>query len=109
MSPYMEEQYKNDEDTEYCLLSIMVHMGSKSNSGHYIAFIRPDMKDWYKFNDEHISKVSKSYVENMSFGKEFNRSYLDIHSSFRLLRFPIEDKTSLHDVSSLHAGLHKKV
>lgn len=77
MSEYMESPAAKKPGCAYTLLSIMVHMGTRSNSGHYIAFIKPGEKQWYKFNDETISKVSDKYVFDMSYGNQYEKTSLD--------------------------------
>ena len=46
----------------YHLHAIMVHSGSL-NSGHYYCFIRPRLGDqWYKCNDNCVTKVGKELM-----------------------------------------------
>lgn len=46
----------------YHLHSILVHRGTQ-DSGHYYAFIRPELDDrWFEFNDEKINEVTKDYA-----------------------------------------------
>jgi ubiquitin C-terminal hydrolase len=59
---------ENKGPYKYKLFSVLVHSGLGiffqiksfigSGSGHYYAYIRPNMRSWYKFNDD---KVSESY------------------------------------------------
>ena len=84
MSEYMENSTTKSPDCAYSLLSIMVHMGTRSNSGHYIAYIKPGDRQWYKFNDEVISKVSEKYVFDMSYGNQYEKKTLDPQSKLDL-------------------------
>eukprot|EP00916_Digyalum_oweni_P026423 GHVL01043419.1.p1 GENE.GHVL01043419.1~~GHVL01043419.1.p1 ORF type:complete len:1394 (+),score=290.14 GHVL01043419.1:220-4401(+) len=45
---------------EYSLHSVIVHSGS-IDSGHYLAFVRPDPDEdqWYRFDDERVTKASE--------------------------------------------------
>ena len=45
----------------YRLLSILIHRGTV-NSGHYYAFISPNITDdrWYEFNDSNVTQITKS-------------------------------------------------
>ena len=54
MTPYLSSESKgtNPEENTYLLFGILIHQGRASGSGHYITYIRPEMQQWYKFNDE---------------------------------------------------------
>ena len=42
----------------------MVHKGRSSNSGHYIAFVRRDVKtqDWLVFDDDSVEETTSEVV-----------------------------------------------
>ena len=82
MNPFtVDPEMQPPETTAYSLMSIMVHVGNRSNSGHYISFVQPQMDGrWFKLNDETISECSKQYVNDMSFGEDYIRTYLDIET-----------------------------
>ena len=47
---------------------MIVHQGIL-NAGHYTCYIRPDVEDkWFKFNDSHVSEVSKKVAFNTGMG-----------------------------------------
>lgn len=94
MGEYLEDKEKGKQGCSYSLLAIMVHMGSRSNSGHYIAYIKPESRQWYKFNDESISKVSEKYVHDMSFGAEFTKVALDSQSRLLSQAFKLKKTTT---------------
>jgi ubiquitin C-terminal hydrolase len=52
---------------EYELYAVMVHEGSKAESGHYYNFVKSEEK-WYKCNDECVQEVNKEKVFNYNFG-----------------------------------------
>lgn len=52
-----DSQSQNPQDNIYQLFGILIHQGRASGSGHYITYIRPEMSQWYKFNDEVVTKV----------------------------------------------------
>jgi ubiquitin carboxyl-terminal hydrolase 7 len=53
----------------YDLQAVVVHAG-EYGSGHYYAYVRPDIRsdDWYRFNDHEVTKVSFQDVANDSYG-----------------------------------------
>jgi ubiquitin C-terminal hydrolase len=42
----------------YDLYAAIVHLGSGSSSGHYIAYAKDTSQKWYIFNDIHISTTN---------------------------------------------------
>jgi hypothetical protein len=55
--------------TIYDLQAVVVHVG-EYGSGHYYAYVRPDIlsDEWYRFNDHEVVKVSFQEVINDSYG-----------------------------------------
>lgn len=51
----------------YNLHSVLVHSGTMMG-GHYYAYIRPDGKHWYKFDDNIVTQVDQSVAIAGSFG-----------------------------------------
>ena len=53
----------------YALQSVVIHVG-EFGSGHYYAYVRPDVlsSDWYRFNDHVITKVSFDEVVADAYG-----------------------------------------
>ena len=70
----------------YRLHSVLVHSGGP-NGGHYYAFIRPLTSDqWYKFDDERVTKVEeKEAVEGMFGGSEYQRPPWKTSSAYMLV------------------------
>jgi ubiquitin carboxyl-terminal hydrolase 7 len=62
-----------DSDTatnqKYKLLSVLVHAGA-NQGGHYYAFVRPDGKTWYKFDDETVTQVEQAEAIEQQFGED---------------------------------------
>lgn len=58
-----------EQSTVYDLQAVVVHAG-KYGSGHYYAYVRPDIlsDEWYRFNDHEVVKVSFQEVINDSYG-----------------------------------------
>jgi ubiquitin carboxyl-terminal hydrolase 7 len=57
------------QSTVYDLQSVVVHVG-EYGSGHYYAYVRPDIRsdEWYRFNDHEVVQVSFQEVINDSYG-----------------------------------------
>ena len=80
MSNYLTNLTQNNakhDETQYMLFGILIHQGGAAGSGHYITYIRPEMTDWYKFNDEVVTKVNWSYVKTMSEGGTIQKVKID--------------------------------
>ena len=79
MKKYLTKQSRDadPEDTVYQLFGILIHQGRASGSGHYITYIRPEMGQWYKFNDETVTKVDWKYVKLMSEGGSIEKISVD--------------------------------
>ncbi|CDR98056.1 ubiquitin carboxyl-terminal hydrolase, putative [Babesia bigemina] len=54
---------------QYVLQAVSVHHGS-INSGHYYAFAASDKRQWHRFDDENVAKVSEYAVIGDNFGGE---------------------------------------
>lgn len=68
---YKNDQNQEDEDNTYSLHSVVVHQGS-ANSGHYYAYIRPTIDDfWIQFNDEIVRPADKYEVFDNNFGGNY--------------------------------------
>lgn len=50
---------------------MLVHEGIKSESGHYYAYIQVD-EDWYRFNDQEVSRASIHQVYEYNFGGDID-------------------------------------
>lgn len=59
---------KDVNENLYVLHSVVVHKGS-ANSGHYYAFIKPTVEDyWIQFNDEVVKPADHYEVFDNNFG-----------------------------------------
>ena len=56
---YLSENADRSVRNLYRLHSVLVHSGGV-HGGHYYAFIRPDGKHWFKFDDE---KVPPAFID----------------------------------------------
>jgi hypothetical protein len=53
----------------YDLQSVVIHVG-EYGSGHYYTYVRPDVtrNDWYRFNDNEVTKVDVTQVLQDAYG-----------------------------------------
>jgi len=63
LSEYLEQPGK----AEYRLFAILVHKGV-SQQGHYFAFVKTNLAEWFKFNDKSVDQVTAEQVFRSSFG-----------------------------------------
>lgn len=68
------EPIKPSEPELYVLHSVLVHSGGV-HGGHYYSYIRPFMRsvpydeaNWYKFDDDHVTKVSEEDAVSGNYG-----------------------------------------
>uniref|UniRef100_A0A4W4FQI6 Ubiquitin carboxyl-terminal hydrolase n=1 Tax=Electrophorus electricus TaxID=8005 RepID=A0A4W4FQI6_ELEEL len=63
LQPFLAKE-SSAQTTTYDLLSVICHHGTAS-SGHYVAYCRNDLnKLWYEFDDQSVTEVSESCVQN---------------------------------------------
>lgn len=79
----------------YILFGVLVHSGS-ANSGHYYAFLRPNMDEqWYKFDDCKISKVTSQQAISDNFGGKKSSACIHFfqktHSAYPPFFFSVSD------------------
>jgi len=61
----LEDIWKDDRSVAYELTSVFIHRGSSPSFGHYFFYSRnlPDKPDeWFKYNDDEVSVISKEEV-----------------------------------------------
>ncbi|KAI3866554.1 hypothetical protein MKX03_014825 [Papaver bracteatum] len=65
----------------YTLHSVLVHSGG-GNRGHYYAFIRPTLSEqWFKFNDERVTKEDTMWALEEQYGGEarYSNAYMLVY------------------------------
>jgi ubiquitin carboxyl-terminal hydrolase 7 len=72
-----EGQTINDNHTNYVLQSVLVHLGEFS-SGHYYAYVRPDVTSnkWFRFNDHVVTEVTFDEVYHDAYGGKTLGAYV---------------------------------
>ena len=56
----------NCTEKEYELIAVSTHIGRSGISGHYIAYCKSYLNQWYKFNDSIVNKCEFSEVNSNS-------------------------------------------
>lgn len=75
--PYYLRLFNTTDDAEdpdriYELYAIVVHLGSTPFHGHYVSIIKTKDKGWLLFDDELVTPVDKTYVQNFFGGDPRN-------------------------------------
>jgi len=75
--PYYLRLFNTTDDAEdpdriYELYAVVVHLGSTPFHGHYVSIIKTKDKGWLLFDDELVTPVDKSYVQNFFGGDPRN-------------------------------------
>ncbi len=75
MSGICKDTKKGDDSAIFDLQSVVVHAG-EYGSGHYYAYVRPDIRTnkWYRYDDDRVTEVSFKAVKNDAFGGKVKRS-----------------------------------
>ena len=57
---------------KYKLIGVVTHMGESGAGGHFIAFCKnPIDNNWYKYNDEFVSKVNNFQKEIIDYARPY--------------------------------------
>ncbi|KAJ3451703.1 ubiquitin carboxyl-terminal hydrolase [Anaeramoeba flamelloides] len=57
-----KEKTNHDQSSTYHLIAVIQHIGVSINSGHYIAYCKDHLNQWYKINDSVITKITEKKV-----------------------------------------------
>jgi hypothetical protein len=75
LSKFMTEDADKAAPPIYHLHGVLVHSGDV-HGGHYYAFIRPSTKpEWFKFDDERVTRATVQQVTEDNFGGEEEYAY----------------------------------
>lgn len=70
-SPYLSDEADRSESWIYNLHGVLVHSGDL-DAGHYYAFLKPGKDgDFYKFDDDRVTRATKKEAIDENFGGEF--------------------------------------
>ncbi|XP_077234308.1 ubiquitin carboxyl-terminal hydrolase 21-like [Tasmannia lanceolata] len=62
LRPFLSNSNDNNEELQYKLYAVVVHIGFSSDSGHYICFIRSSPQTWNRLDDSKVMSVSEESV-----------------------------------------------
>ncbi|CAK9438708.1 uncharacterized protein LODBEIA_P29320 [Lodderomyces beijingensis] len=72
----------------YELNAVITHMGASADGGHYKAYVKDpqdlDGENWWLFNDDKVSSVSRDKIETLSGGGESDSALLLIYKGLGL-------------------------
>lgn len=55
-----QSQYRAGQPLKYRLVSLVLHMGSSVNCGHYTAVAQTANRQWYQFDDSSVRHTFES-------------------------------------------------
>lgn len=62
VSAYMSEESSQDQQLNYRLYAVLVHVGSSMHSGHYYSYVRSPNNRWYRADDTTMTLCDISQV-----------------------------------------------
>ncbi|KIK71437.1 hypothetical protein GYMLUDRAFT_52515 [Collybiopsis luxurians FD-317 M1] len=71
----LEDIWRDEKSVAYELTSVFIHRGSSPSFGHYFLYSRnlPDKPDeWFKYNDEEVTEITKEEVLKDTTGETAN-------------------------------------
>ncbi|XP_053965864.1 ubiquitin carboxyl-terminal hydrolase 20 [Anastrepha ludens] len=94
MKPYLHKDCKSTV-TSYNLVSVICHHGTVGG-GHYTCFARNPVTDrWYRYDDQHVTEVPPSAVQNCQAYVIFYRKH---HPQMELIRAKASEISALNPV-----------
>ncbi|XP_031552451.1 ubiquitin carboxyl-terminal hydrolase 14-like [Actinia tenebrosa] len=68
----------------YDLIAVLTHQGRSSSSGHYLAWIKKNDDEWYKCDDDNISRVHSEDILKLSGGGDWHCAYVLLYGPRKL-------------------------
>ena len=92
LTELIDEDLRNDQGCSltglYDLIGIISHNGLDADGGHYISWVRSDVfndqndkHDWFKFDDDKVTKVNEDVINRLEGGGEDSVGYLLLYKS----------------------------
>jgi len=90
--PLPDEIGLKNEFGVYELTAVLTHIGQSADSGHYVAWVRKQGDDWFKFDDDKVTPVSSEEIKKLIGGGDWHIAYICIYRS----KTPKEIASYLH-------------
>lgn len=64
---------------QYELCAVMTHIGRTLDSGHYMAWVKKDDEEWFKFDDDKVSIVKAEEIIKLDGGGDWHMAYVCLY------------------------------
>ncbi|KAG0296775.1 hypothetical protein BGZ98_000821 [Dissophora globulifera] len=80
LDPELVKDVGSNPSGQYELAAVLTHIGRTADSGHYIGWAKKgDTDEWYKYDDDKVSPVSKDDILKLDGGGDFHVAYLALY------------------------------
>ncbi|KAI8595025.1 hypothetical protein EDD21DRAFT_329770 [Dissophora ornata] len=80
LDPELVQDVGSNPSGQYELAAVLTHIGRTADSGHYIGWAKKgDTDEWYKYDDDKVSPVSKDDILKLDGGGDFHVAYLALY------------------------------
>ncbi|KAI8362006.1 hypothetical protein B0O80DRAFT_476901 [Mortierella sp. GBAus27b] len=80
LDPELVQDVGCNPSGQYELAAVLTHVGRSADSGHYIGWARKgDTDEWYKYDDDKVTAVSKDDILKLDGGGDFHTAYLALY------------------------------
>ncbi|KAF9986239.1 Ubiquitin carboxyl-terminal hydrolase 14 [Modicella reniformis] len=103
LDPELVQDLGSNPSGQYELAAVLTHIGRSADSGHYIGWARKgDTDDWYKYDDDKVTPVSKDDILKLDGGGDFHIAYLALYraKSFKSKK-KVESSENTEDTESM--------
>ncbi|KAJ3067228.1 Ubiquitin carboxyl-terminal hydrolase 14 [Podochytrium sp. JEL0797] len=64
---------------QYELCAVLTHVGRGANSGHYMGWMKNEKGEWWKFDDDTVSRVNEEEITKLEGGGEWHTAYIVLY------------------------------
>ncbi|KAF9919144.1 Ubiquitin carboxyl-terminal hydrolase 14 [Lobosporangium transversale] len=87
LDPELVQDVGSNPSGQYELAAVLTHIGRTADSGHYIGWTKKgDEDEWYKYDDDKVSPVSKEDILKLDGGGDFHVAYLALYRARNFAR-----------------------
>jgi len=74
---------RENDTGHYELKAVLTHRGRMADSGHYVAWVKANDNNWYKFDDDTVSLVPQEEIRKLTgaTGGDWHMAYLVVYQS----------------------------